>query len=114
MGEVMAYLNANDCGGCFSVDVSRYAALTRAQLAEFSPPWPLTYRKPSFMPLEVTSAARDGYAQLLQRAEQLGAGRCGCVIVDSAGVEIAAAGEETSTHPLRHAVMVAIGIAAKS
>jgi len=112
--EVKAYLNANNCGGCFSVDVSKYAALTRAQLAQFSPPWPLTYRKPSFMPLDLTSAARKGYAQLLQRAEHVGAGRCGCVIVDSAGVEIAVAAEGASTHPLHHAVMVAIGIAAKS
>jgi len=112
--EVTAYLNANDCGSCFGVDVSMYAALTRVQLAEFSPPWPLTYRKPSFMPFELTSAAREGYAQLLRRAEQVGAGRCGCVIVDSAGVEIAAAAEEASAHPLRHAVMVAIGIAATS
>mmetsp|Transcript_118985 Transcript_118985/g.237192 ORF Transcript_118985/g.237192 Transcript_118985/m.237192 type:complete len:312 (+) Transcript_118985:26-961(+) len=111
---VIAYLNANDCGVCFSVDVSTYAALTRAQLADFSPPWPLTYRKPSFMPLELTAAAREKYAQLLRRAEQVGAGRCACVIVDSTGVEIAAATEEASAHPLRHAVMVAIGIAAKS
>eukprot|EP00418_Pyrodinium_bahamense_P030497 CAMPEP_0179141580 /NCGR_PEP_ID=MMETSP0796-20121207/67919_1 /TAXON_ID=73915 /ORGANISM="Pyrodinium bahamense, Strain pbaha01" /LENGTH=293 /DNA_ID=CAMNT_0020841327 /DNA_START=84 /DNA_END=962 /DNA_ORIENTATION=+ len=106
--EVVQFLSAMECGHCHSVEVSRHPPFTRTQLAQFSIHWPLTYRRPSFEPLELSAAARAVYERFLQRAEEVRNARCGCVIIDRAGREIAAAGDSTATHPLRHAVMVAI------
>lgn len=108
-GEVTEYLQAKGCGAPATVSVPRFGALTRSQLAEFSVHWPLTYRKPALEPLELSIEAVEGYGRLLQRAAEVGAGACGCVIVDPAGKEIAAAREEASPlRPLRHAAMAAI------
>lgn len=108
-GEVAEYLQANACGPVTAVGVPRFGALTRAQLTEFSVHWPLTYRKPALEPLELGREAVEGYDRLLQRAVEVGAGACGCVIVDPSGKEIAAAREEASPlRPLRHAAMAAI------
>merc|ERR1712187_156808 len=77
-------------------------------MADFSVHWPLTFRKPSLEPLELRAEQREAYARWLRRAEEVGEGRCGCVIVDRAGCEVASGKEATVLHPLRHAVMVAI------
>jgi len=112
--EVSEFLSANDCAGCHTVEVPEYGALTRTQLADFSRHWPLTYRKPAFEPLELSEDAKAIYVRLFRRAEEVGAGRCGCVIADSHGRELAAASDASSQHPLRHAVMAAIDAIAMS
>lgn len=106
--QVIEFLTAKDCGNCVRVDVPKDGALTRKQLADFSLHWPLTFRKPSFEPLELTAASRAEYAKWLERAWQVGKGKCGCIVLDKSGREIAATSCETHIHPLRHAVMVAI------
>lgn len=107
--DVAEFLSARGCDPCHLAAVPRHEALTRNQLSDFSVYWPLTYRKPSLQPLELSAAARAAYNQLLRRAVEVGNGKCGCVIVDRAGRELAAAGDATSSEcPLRHAVMEAI------
>eukprot|EP00928_Gymnodinium_smaydae_P023338 TRINITY_DN19302_c0_g1_i2.p1 TRINITY_DN19302_c0_g1~~TRINITY_DN19302_c0_g1_i2.p1 ORF type:complete len:293 (-),score=58.36 TRINITY_DN19302_c0_g1_i2:94-972(-) len=119
--EVVSFLEGNGCDPCTLVEVPRDGALTRAQFAEFSQHWPLTFRKPSFEPLELTEAQRSKYLSLLRRAfDSLGAeengrkDRCACVIVDKNGRELARATDESDAHPLRHSVMVAIEKVAES
>lgn len=95
------------------VDVPRYGALTRAQMVEYSVHWPLTFRIPALVPLELPAPRCAEYARLLRRAAEVGGGSSGCVIVDRDGRELAAAGDAVAPrggrgHPLRHAVMVAI------
>lgn len=106
--EVAEFLHAGGCTDWHLVEVPQHGALTRAQLAAFSKHWPLTYRKPSLEPLELSDAAKALYARLMRRAEEVGGGRCGCVIADRHGRELAAASDASERHPLRHAVMAAI------
>jgi tRNA-specific adenosine deaminase 3 len=113
--EVSEFLLAGGCSDWHPVDVPEHGALTRAQLVDFSQHWPLTYRKPSLEPLDLSDAAKQRYAQLLRRAEEVGMDRCGCVIVDRDGRELAAVGDHASEeYPLRHAVMAAIDVVAAS
>lgn len=112
--EVSEFLSAGGCVSLHTVEVPEYGALTRSQLADFSRHWPLTYRKPAFEPLELTEEAKAIYVRLFRRAEEVGAGQCGCVIADCHGRELAAATDETTKHPLRHAVMAAIDCIAAS
>lgn len=112
--EVAEFLTAEGCTEWHSVKVPQHGALTRTQLADFSQHWPLTYRKPSMEPLELSDEDKAMYARLLLRAEEVGAGCCGCVIVDRNGRELAAAGDASTQHPLRHAVMAAIDLVANS
>merc|ERR1712086_407028 len=93
--DVATFLDAGGCTEWHSVEVPRHGALTRRQLVDFSKHWPLTFRKPSFEPLELTDASKVGVC----------AEACGCVITDRQGRELAAAGDASSQHPLRHAVM---------
>lgn len=107
--ELCEFLASPRCGAERSViQVPRFGAMTRSQQSDFSRHWPLTFRKPSFVPLEITDKVTLFYGRLLQRAVEVGGGLCGCVIVDKAGREVVAAADESSSHPLRHAVMVAI------
>jgi len=106
--EVTGFLSAKGCQDCCRAEVPRDGALTRSQLSEFSAHWPLTFRKPSFEPLELSAAKRAEYARLLARAEEVGQGRCACVMVDRCGREVAIGIEAVAAHPLRHAVMEAI------
>lgn len=106
--EVAEFLNAGGCTDWHSVEVPQHGALTRAQLQDFGRHWPLTYRKPSLEPLELSDASVALYGRLLRRAEEVGQGGCGCVITDLHGRELAAAGDHSGQHPLRHAVMAAI------
>lgn len=112
--EVAEFLSAGGCTEWHSVEVPQHGALTRSQLSLFSQHWPLTYRKPSLEPLELSESAKAGYLRLLRRAEEVGAGACGCVIADRDGRELAARGDCTAKHPLRHAVMAAIDAVASS
>merc|ERR1712151_349971 len=60
------------------------------------------------------TATRKNFMQCLRRAQDVGNGHCGCIIVDKDGRELASACEETSpSEPLRHAVMAAIDGVAK-
>jgi tRNA-specific adenosine deaminase 3 len=92
--------------------VPQHSALTRAQLAEWSQYWPLTFRKPSLEPLELPTELVERYTALLRRAQELSAatgGRCACVIVDRDGRELAATTDTSAPdRPLRHAVMSGI------
>lgn len=106
--QVVDFLRAKDCGSCVLVEVPRDGALTRKQLADFSLHWPLTFRKPSFEPLELNASVRAEYANWLDRATEVGGDKCGCIVLDKSGREIVATVDETHVHPLRHAVMVAI------
>merc|ERR1711966_582914 len=63
--EVAAFLNAGGCTEWHTIEVPRHGALTRAQLSDFSQHWPLTFRKPSFEPLELTDDSKALYARLL-------------------------------------------------
>lgn len=112
--EVADFLKDGGCTTFHSVGVPRHGALTRKQLVDFSQHWPLTFRKPSFEPLELTDAEKEQYARLFKRAEEVGAGHNGCVITDRQGIELAAASDESSQNPLRHACMAAIDMIAKS
>jgi tRNA-specific adenosine deaminase 3 len=112
--EVSEFLSVGGCAAWHTVEVPEYGALTRSQLADFSRHWPLTYRKPAFEPLELSEDAKAVYVRLFRRAEQVGAGHCGCVIADCHGRELAAASDASSQHPLRHAVMAAIDAIATS
>lgn len=112
--QVVDFLEDRSCDPCCTVDVPRDGALTRKQLADFSVHWPLTFRKPSFEPLELDGAAHRRYANWLGRAVEVGSGKCGCIIVDKSGNELAAAADETDRHPLRHSVMAAIDMVAQA
>jgi len=107
-GQVVDFLRSKECNSCMLVEVPRDGALTRKQLADFSLHWPLTFRKPSFEPLELNPSVRADYAKWLERAIEIGRGKCGCIVLDKSGREIVSTGDETHVHPLRHAVMVAI------
>eukprot|EP00927_Polykrikos_kofoidii_P025710 TRINITY_DN23053_c0_g1_i3.p1 TRINITY_DN23053_c0_g1~~TRINITY_DN23053_c0_g1_i3.p1 ORF type:complete len:322 (-),score=40.54 TRINITY_DN23053_c0_g1_i3:96-947(-) len=107
--QVAKFLAARGCEPCRVVEVPRHSPLTRTQLADWSTHWPLNYRKPSFMPLELTDASRRTYLQLLGRATDVGAGQCGCIVLDRHGREVAAASSAVSEcHPLQHAVLLAL------
>lgn len=112
--RVVAFVAEKGYEPCSIVDVPKEGALTRAQLVEFSVHWPLTFRKPSLEPLELSSGDYARYLQWLERALEVGQGRCGCVIVDKNGQEVSVAAENNSLHPLRHAVMAAIDKAAEA
>mmetsp|Transcript_52236 Transcript_52236/g.122244 ORF Transcript_52236/g.122244 Transcript_52236/m.122244 type:complete len:310 (+) Transcript_52236:38-967(+) len=106
--DIEEFLRSHQCPPTHTVEVPKHAALTRLQLASFSMHWPLTYRRPSLEPLEISDTKQEVYDRLLQRAREIGGDRCGCVIVDRSGKEVAIARDCSDEHPLRHAVMVAI------
>mmetsp|Transcript_11766 Transcript_11766/g.21422 ORF Transcript_11766/g.21422 Transcript_11766/m.21422 type:complete len:308 (+) Transcript_11766:75-998(+) len=106
--DIVEFLNNHECPPTHAVEVPKHAALTRLQLASFSLHWPLTFRRPSLEPLELPETKQEVYDRLLQRAREIGGEKCGCVIVDRTGKEVAHAQDCSDEHPLRHAVMVAI------
>lgn len=106
--SVSSFFSDKGFPACHSVRVPLHGALTRAQFQDFSKHWPMTYRKPSMEPLELTDDMRQRYASLYRRAEEVGGDRCGCVIVNGSGQEITVGRDASDIHPLKHAVMVAI------
>lgn len=106
--KVASFLEARGFPECHRAKVPQHGALTRAQFSDWNQHWPLTYRKPSLEPLVLSDGFCQKYAKLYQRAVAVGGDRCGCVIVDKSGEEVATGRDVSDEHPLKHAVMVAI------
>eukprot|EP00930_Biecheleria_cincta_P003954 TRINITY_DN104861_c0_g1_i1.p1 TRINITY_DN104861_c0_g1~~TRINITY_DN104861_c0_g1_i1.p1 ORF type:complete len:284 (+),score=30.48 TRINITY_DN104861_c0_g1_i1:69-920(+) len=104
--EVTSLLTSHDIA-LEVAHVPRHGALTRDQLASFSQHWPLTYRRPAWEPLDVTSDMKRMYLTLMSLADSTAQGGSSCVVADRSG-KVLGVGKSDNASPLRHAVMVAI------
>eukprot|EP00388_Colpodella_angusta_P004678 GDKJ01015152.1.p1 GENE.GDKJ01015152.1~~GDKJ01015152.1.p1 ORF type:complete len:310 (+),score=13.52 GDKJ01015152.1:232-1161(+) len=114
--EIRDFMETTQQNELFRTEIPSKAPFTKEQAAEWSKVWPITYRKPNWDPIVLSSEEEQLYTQMIRTAINSGkkgsvsgeSSGCGCVIIDSKNRIVADTYDRRLKHPLEHGVMRAI------